>query len=371
MPRKVTFQKRFIAPDHISAFPPAAFLQLNQPVDKPERRPVREGRKHRLERLGHRPHPLAELRTHCKPGVTLVKRIDHSGNFRLTPSRTPNPALPLQPAEPRAIAPTKAEISRLRSLARLPLDWLAMAGGFVYWAVLGLLVTLVCGPFSWILPKAVGQRLGRKVHHLIFHCFVLYLRATGLLKDDLTALDRLGKIRHPLIAAPNHSSLWDAVFIIARMPQAICVMKKSILRNPFLGGGSRLAGYIPNGTTTRMIRDAADALGRGGQLLLFPEGTRTHPSARWINPLKGGCALIAARANVPVYPLFIRSNTRFFQKGWPLWKPPAFPIRLSIEVGDPVIPHPEESPSAFTERLQSIYEQELSRPHPLRRQIDS
>ena len=246
-----------------------------------------------------------------------------------------------------------------------------MAGGFVYWGVLGLLVTAVCGTFSFIVPARKGERFGRTVHHLIFKYFVSYLRITGLVRVDLSTLDSLGKIPHPIIVAPNHASLWDAVFVIARLPQAVCVMKKAILRNPFLGGGSRLSGYIPNGTTPRMIGDAADTLARGGQLLLFPEGTRTHPTARWINPLKGGCALIAARAGVPIHPVFIRTSSRFMEKGWPLFKAPVFPIHLSIELGEPLHLREGESALELTRRLQLVYEQELARPHPLRRQIDS
>ncbi len=243
-----------------------------------------------------------------------------------------------------------------------------MAGAILYWGILGLLVTIICGTLSFVMPRKAGERLGRQVHHYIFHCFVVYLRSTGLLKADLSELERLGRVSTPIIVAPNHASLWDAVFIIARLPQAICVMKNSILRNPFLGGGSRLSGYIPNGATSRMVRDAAGALRRGGQLLLFPEGTRTLPSERWINPLKGGCSLIAIRAKVPVYPVFIRSNSRFLQKGWPLWRPPVFPIEIAISVGEPLLPDENESAAAFTRRLQQVYEQELAKSHPLRRQ---
>jgi 1-acyl-sn-glycerol-3-phosphate acyltransferase len=253
-------------------------------------------------------------------------------------------------------------------LVRVAADWSAMVGAILYWGILGLLVTVVCGTLSYIMPSAAGERLGRQVHHHIFHFFVVYLRATGLLKIDLSELEKLGGVSSPIIVAPNHASLWDAVFIIARLPQAICVMKNSILRNPFLGGGSRLSGYIPNGAIPRMVRDAADALKRGGQLLLFPEGTRTHPTERWINPLKGGCALIAIRAKVPVYPVFIRTNSRFLQKGWPLWRPPVFPIRIAISVGEPLTPQVGESASEFTHRMQQVYEQELARSHPLRRQ---
>ena len=246
-----------------------------------------------------------------------------------------------------------------------------MALGLLYWGVFGGLLTLIGGPLHLILPRRIGENLGRTLLHQLFRKFVVYLRVSDLVHADLTALDRLGKINEPFIAAPNHTSLWDVVFIIARLPQAICVIKKSILLNPLLGGGARLAGYIANDAITRLIRNASESLGRGGQLLLFPEGTRTAPDARWINPLKGGCAIIAIRAQVPVYPIFIRSNTRFLQKGWPLWRRPVFPIQISFDLGEPLIPQPGETSQSFNERLAAVYEHELSKPHPLRRQIGS
>ncbi len=246
-----------------------------------------------------------------------------------------------------------------------------MALGLSYWGVFGGLLTLIGGPLHLMLPKRTGEKLGRYLLHQLFKKFVVYLRLSDLVHADLSALDPLGKIKHPFIAAPNHTSLWDVVFIIARLPQAICVMKKVILMNPLLGGGARLAGYIANDGMTRMIRNASESLSHSGQLLLFPEGTRTRADARWINPIKGGCAIIAIHAQVPVYPIFIRSNTRFLQKGWPLWRRPVFPIQIRFDLGEPLIPQPGETSQAFTERLAAVYEQELSKPHPLRRQIDA
>src|SRR6478735_122984 len=257
----------------------------------------------------------------------------------------------------------------LRWWLRAPWDYAMMALGLLYWAVFGGLLTVIGGPLHLILPKRTGERLGRFFLHHLFRKFVVLLRAADLVRADLTALDALKDLQPPFIAAPNHTSLWDAVFIIARLPSAVCVMKKPILLNPLLGGGARLAGYIANDGMTRVIRDAYDSLNQGGQLLLFPEGTRTKPDARWINPLKGGCAIIATRAQVPVYPIFIRSNTRFLQKDWPLWRRPVFPITLRIDLGEPLYPQPDETSQAFTARLTAVYKQELAKPDPLRRQI--
>ncbi len=272
--------------------------------------------------------------------------------------------------DPTALTIHSQEAMTLRWWLRAPWDYVMMALGLLYWGVFGGLLTLIGGPLHLLLPRRTGERLGRFFLHQLFRKFVIYLRLSDLVRADLTALDALGDLKHSFIAAPNHTSLWDVVFIIARLPSAVCVMKKPILMNPLLGGGARLAGYIANDGMTRMIRDASRSLTEGGQLLLFPEGTRTRPDARWVNPIKGGCAIIAARAQVPVYPIFIRSNTRFLQKGWPLWRRPVFPITIRFDLGEPLVPQPGESSQAFTDRLAKVYEQELSKPDPLRRQID-
>lgn len=277
---------------------------------------------------------------------------------------------PVPVVDPPTFTLSAKETRPLRRWARAPWDYFMMATGLLYWGVFGGLLTLIGGPLHLLLPQRTGEKLGRLLLHQLFRKFVILMRAGDLVHADLTALDKLKNIQEPFIAAPNHTSLWDAVFIIARLPSAVCVMKKQILANPLLGGGARLAGYIANGRTTRMLRDASESLSHGGQLLLFPEGTRTRPESRWINPLKGGCAIIAARAGVPVYPIFIRSNTRFLQKGWPLWRRPVFPIQLRVDLGAPLFPAADESSQAFTARLEELFQQELAKPDPLRRVTD-
>lgn len=246
---------------------------------------------------------------------------------------------------------------------------LCALGAFLYWGVFGLLFTVVSWVLCWLLPRRCGTAFGRRVLHWAFRVFVRYLRVTGLVHVDMGSLRQLRECREPLIIAPNHTSLWDAVFVIACLPRAICIMKESILRNPFLGGGARLAGYLANRSPSKLVREASDALEESGQLLLFPEGTRTRRDARWINPLKGGCALVSRRAGVPIVPVFIRTNSRFLEKDWPLWKRPTFPIRMSFELGERIEPREGESAQEMTQRLEQVFEENLSRPHKLRRRV--
>lgn len=263
-----------------------------------------------------------------------------------------------------------------KSASRAPTAWMILpwhcAGlfiGILYWAVFGSLLTLTGAVLHPLLPRETGARLGQRILHWLFRWFLSLTRFLGLVHADLSDLDALrgGK---PVILAPNHAALWDAVFIVARLPQLACVMKPSILRNLFLGGGARLAGYIPGQPITQMIRAATDELAAGRHLLYFPEGTRTDPAARWINPLRGGCALIATRAAVPVQTIFIRSNSRFLQKGWTVFRRPAFPIHVAVECGPVLVPQENESPQDFTRRLEETYLTHLARPHALRRKIE-
>jgi 1-acyl-sn-glycerol-3-phosphate acyltransferase len=242
-----------------------------------------------------------------------------------------------------------------------------MGLGLLYWAVAGLSITAFGSLLYAILPKKYSLPCGRFILQKAFLLFIAYFKAAGLLNLDDSALQSLADKKQAMIIAPNHISLWDAVFIIAKIPETVCIMKGAILRNPFLGGGARLAGYIPNDSTTQMLLAATHQAKKGEKLLLFPEGTRTKTDAQWLNPFQGAVAVIAKHAGVPVFPVFIRCNSRFYEKGWALYRKPPFPIQVSFEVGEAIVFAAGETVQTFTLRLELLYLAELAKPHPLRR----
>ena len=244
------------------------------------------------------------------------------------------------------------------------MEWLLLILGFFYWAVIGLLITFLGAVLGFLLSGKNARNCGRFLISQSFKFFIGFLRISGLLILDDIELKKISKIEGAAIIAPNHIALWDAVFIVASIPELVCVMKAEILRNPFLGG-AQLAGYIPNDSISIMFKRAIHCLDAQEKLLLFSEGTRTKKDAKWINPLKGGVALLARKARVPVVPVFIRSNTRFFEKGWPLFKKPDFPLHISFTVGDALYIKSNESTHAFNMRLEDVYITALSSPHPL------
>jgi 1-acyl-sn-glycerol-3-phosphate acyltransferase len=97
---------------------------------------------------------------------------------------------------------------------------------------------------------------------------------------DFSALDAL-RGEAPLVIAPNHPTMLDAILLISRLPRVVCITKASLWDNAFLGGGIRLAGYVRNDLPLPMIRRAAAAVAAGSHLLIFPRD-RARRGARWI-----------------------------------------------------------------------------------------
>jgi 1-acyl-sn-glycerol-3-phosphate acyltransferase len=241
--------------------------------------------------------------------------------------------------------------------ARLAYEYFVFCFGYLYFGTGCALVSLVSTMLHPLLPARFGVPLGRWMTGVHFRGFLALLRAGGLVRIDLAALDQLRGERS-IIIAPNHPSLLDAVFIISRLPQTACIMKAEIWDSFFLGGGARLSGYIRNDAPVNLVRQSVDELHAGHQLLVFPEGTRTREAP--VNAFKGGFALMAKKSGAAVQTVFIETNSAFLCKGWPLLKKPEFPLFYRARLGMRLTT--ESDVKAFVSKLESYYREELSTP---------
>lgn len=208
-------------------------------------------------------------------------------------------------------------------------EYFVLYGGLLFFALICLMWSLPASVVRHLLPRRVAERIGQYVIMISFRLYLCVVRASGLVKCDLTALDALRG--QPLIITTNHPALIDVVLIGSRLPRMVCVLKANLLGNPLLGGGASMAGYISNDSTGNLIRRAASATREGSQLLIFPEGTRTVADP--INPFKGGFGLVARKAGVPIQTAFIEASSPFLGKHWPLWKKPEFPLVYRVRLG--------------------------------------
>ena len=214
------------------------------------------------------------------------------------------------------------------------------------------LVSLMLYPF---LTRAQGVVVGRAAISSVYRGFWTCAQWLGLMHIDYTALDVLDRDAGLIIAA-NHPSMLDALLVIARVPRGICIMRASLMRNPFLGAGARLARYIRNDPPRGMIRSCIANLKEGGQLVLFPEGTRTIHAP--LNPFRPGITLIAQMAQVPIQTVIIEADTPYLGKGWPIWRVPEFPVRIRMRLGQRFTP--EADHQGLLKRLEAYFAQELS-----------
>lgn len=246
-------------------------------------------------------------------------------------------------------------------LYQLTAGWSILVLSMVYWAVGGALFVLAGLVIMPLLPGERSRALGQWLLRGAFSGFLLILRCLGLLKVEFDGAERLNSATGGLIVAPNHPALWDAVIIISRVHGLRCVLKASLMRNPFLAGGATLAGFIPNKPPHRMMQRAIEALRAGDRLLLFPEGTRTRKDEGILNLFQGGIGIIATQSSAPVWPVYIETTSDYLSKPWPLWIPPSWPVKVRVTVGEPLASPPDESAASFLKRLHETFEAELRR----------
>ncbi|MEO8752579.1 MAG: lysophospholipid acyltransferase family protein [Casimicrobiaceae bacterium] len=213
----------------------------------------------------------------------------------------------------------------------------------------------LCAAFIvWLLPRRIGTRVGQWGIMVCFRIQVAVMGLTGRIFCDVSELDAL-RADGGLVIAPNHPSLLDVVLVTSRLSRVTCIMKANLWDNVLLGGGARLARYIRNDSPSGMVKLAVDEIRRGSQLLVFPEGTRTVH--RPVNRFKGGFALIAQRAGVPVQTVFIETNSPFLGKGWPVWRRPAMPLCYRVRLGRRFTVSGDVK--AFSTMLEAYFENEM------------
>lgn len=237
-------------------------------------------------------------------------------------------------------------------------DYAVLYLGLLWLGLLSLGWTLIASLLYLVLPRRLATRLGRLVITSAFRAYLTSLSWSRRCSFDLDELDSL-RSDTPLIIAPNHPSLLDAVMILSRLSNVACVMKADLMNNIFLGAGARLARYIRNEPIRRMVQQASRDFRQGNHLLLFPEGTRTTRSP--VNVLKGSIALIALQAQVPVQTVLIETNSSYLSKGWSLFRKPSMPIRYKVRLGRRFDP-PTNSQALMAE-LEAYYAQALRKPH--------
>lgn len=229
--------------------------------------------------------------------------------------------------------------------------WCGTGFSFLVFGVGGMLLPVVMLPVLYCMPgnSELRERRGQRVIHHAFRFYIGMMKFLGVLSYEVENLD---KLRNARLILANHPSLIDVIFLIALVPNANCVVKGKLIRNPFTRGPIKTAGYIINEENDKVIAAAGEAFAKGHALIIFPEGTRTTPDAGIA--LKRGAANVAIRNATDVTPVLIscRPTTLTKQDRW--YQVPASKVHIRICVNDIIAVEPylhETAPSIAARKL--------------------
>jgi 1-acyl-sn-glycerol-3-phosphate acyltransferase len=221
-------------------------------------------------------------------------------------------------------------------LERIDHIWrvVATAIAFSVFGVGGLALRIIAFPFLAFFIRDPARRIkyARLTIHHAFRAFIGLMRALGILRYRIDGLEKLGKSGQLVLA--NHPTLIDVVFLISLLPNADCVVKSSLARNPFTRGPIRATNYVCNDVGADLVHDCIASVKMGNSLVIFPEGTRTPVDG--VMTLQRGAANIAVRGRCDITPVTIRCVPLSLTKGLPWWKVPSRRMQFTITVHDAI-----------------------------------
>lgn len=205
----------------------------------------------------------------------------------------------------------------------------ATALGFLAFGLGALFLTLVAFPMLFLLPQGVRAEKARWCIHKCFAAFMWTVERLGLMNFEVSGREHLRNCGSHIILA-NHPTLIDVVALIALIPNASCVVKQALWRNPFMGAVVRCASYISNAEPERVIDECVAEVQLPRPLIIFPEGTRSILGRKL--QFQRGAAYITLRSGKPFLPVLIHCEPRTLTKGAAWYRIPKRKFTLHVNV---------------------------------------
>jgi 1-acyl-sn-glycerol-3-phosphate acyltransferase len=229
---------------------------------------------------------------------------------------------------------------------------------FALFAVLSLALNCFCLALGWVPGLAGRERFFQRLVHRDFAVFVRFLAFARVAPIRYEGFERW-PARSGLVVVANHPGLLDIGWMLARLPEAICIYKPDVANSPFYGATARCAGYLSSSHARLLLRTAAAKIAAGQTLLVFPEGTRTRTGA--LNPLKPGFVVMARMAQAPIQLVRINCDSDLLTKARAWWRVPRLPATVTVTLG-PCLPPPGEDTAAVVAGIEAWFRHPAEAP---------
>ena len=169
--------------------------------------------------------------------------------------------------------------------------------------------------------------------------FVIAYYVVGLVTRILhpTTVEGLENLpEHGALLCPNHSSNWDPLLVVLRLPinyRVHIMAKQELFRFKPLGWALRHVGAFPvsrGDNDIQAVKTAIQAIKGGDNLLIFPEGTTIRNGIGHTDGLPAhahaGVAVIGVRTGATMIPVFVDGEKKLFHRTQIIFGKPYIPV---------------------------------------------
>ncbi|TQS71460.1 1-acyl-sn-glycerol-3-phosphate acyltransferase [Rhodobacteraceae bacterium] len=188
------------------------------------------------------------------------------------------------------------------------------------------LVLALFGVFLFPVALVGGRRVAVGICRLFCHWVRFSARWIVGLHSEVR-----GEVpQDDVLIVAKHQSFFDIIMIYSAVPKGRFIMKRELVWAPFVGWYAWLTGCIPvnrgkGGAAIKgMLKAAKKGSSKGGQLVIFPQGTRVAPGAQ--AEYKVGAGALYSALKQPCVPVAV--NVGVF---WPRQSVLRQPGRAVIE----------------------------------------
>jgi len=228
----------------------------------------------------------------------------------------------------------------------------------IYWSYFTLGYLILFSPFyvGTSLFCRNREKIFQRLNHLFYKGFFFLMRkiTPGL---SFHIQDEVLSIRSSVIIS-NHVSYLDPILLISLFEIQKTIVKSVFFKLPIFGWVVKNSGYIPSETgdefnelMIEQIEGMERYLSSGGNLFVFPEGTRSRDGK--IGQLNKGVFKIARRCHAPIKVLFIQNTDRLFHPGNFLFNT-CIPNTIKIELIGDIIPNDQRESSGISNLMTEV-----------------
>ena len=179
----------------------------------------------------------------------------------------------------------------------------------IWFYVVSVVLVLACGPFL-PFPRRYSGPVVWVIGRFWARLLVGGARVICGIRVAVTGRENLPV--GPVLIASNHQSAFDTIIWLLLIDRAVYVVKKELGHIPLYGGITRRLGMIivdrdaGAAAIRHLLAGAAQAVAENRSIVIFPEGTRSHPDE--VGVLHPGVAAMAAHSGLAVVPVVTDSG---------------------------------------------------------------